>query len=146
MKKSIALFLTLALCASCVVVLASCGEAGESAYQIAVRNGFEGDEAAWLESLKGAKGADGAEGAKGDNGKDGDDGADGANGKSAYELAVDNGFVGTEAEWVASLQGKDGVDGQIDFTQVTFGVNAEGYLTVNGFATNQKVADLKPAA
>ena len=37
MKKIIALLLTLALCASCVVILASCGEAGESAYQIAVR-------------------------------------------------------------------------------------------------------------
>ena len=146
MKKIIALLLTLALCASCVVILASCGEAGESAYQIAVRNGFEGDEAAWLESLKGDKGADGAEGAKGENGKDGDDGADGANGKSAYELAVANGFTGTEAEWVASLQGKDGVDGKIDFSALTFGVDAEGYLTINGFSTTQKVADLKPAA
>ena len=27
-------------------------------------------------------------------------------GKSAYEIAVDNGFVGTEKEWVASLQGE----------------------------------------
>ena len=58
MKKIIALLLTLTLCASCVVILASCGEAGESAYQIAVRNGFVGDEAAWLASLKGEKGAD----------------------------------------------------------------------------------------
>lgn len=30
-------------------------------------------------------------------------------GKSAYDLAVDNGFVGTEAEWLASLDGSDGV-------------------------------------
>ena len=27
-------------------------------------------------------------------------------GKSAYEIAVDNGFVGTEKEWIASLQGE----------------------------------------
>lgn len=27
-------------------------------------------------------------------------------GKSAYEIAVDEGFVGTEAEWLKSLQGK----------------------------------------
>lgn len=29
-------------------------------------------------------------------------------GKSAYEIAVDNGFVGTEAEWLESLKGNDG--------------------------------------
>ena len=32
-------------------------------------------------------------------------------GKSAYEIAVDNGFVGTEVEWLASLKGTDGDDG-----------------------------------
>ena len=29
-------------------------------------------------------------------------------GKSAYDIAVENGFVGTEAEWLESLKGKDG--------------------------------------
>lgn len=29
-------------------------------------------------------------------------------GKSAYEVAVQNGFVGTEAEWLASLKGDPG--------------------------------------
>ena len=28
-------------------------------------------------------------------------------GKSAYQIALDNGFVGTEAEWLESLKGKD---------------------------------------
>ena len=28
------------------------------------------------------------------------------NGKSAYEIAVDNGFQGTEKEWLKSLQGE----------------------------------------
>lgn len=32
-------------------------------------------------------------------------------GKSAYAIAVDNGFVGTEAQWLASLVGADGADG-----------------------------------
>lgn len=32
----------------------------------------------------------------------------GADGKSAYEIAVEHGFVGTEAEWLESLKGKDG--------------------------------------
>jgi hypothetical protein len=35
----------------------------------------------------------------------------GTPGKSAYEVAVDNGFVGTEADWLASLVGADGADG-----------------------------------
>lgn len=50
-----------------------------SAYAIAVRNGFEGTEAEWLESLKGAAG------------------------KSAYAYAVEGGFTGTEAEFAAKL-------------------------------------------
>ena len=29
-------------------------------------------------------------------------------GKSAYEVAVENGFSGTETEWLASLTGADG--------------------------------------
>ena len=36
-------------------------------------------------------------------------GADGNDGKSAYELAVDNGYTGTEEEWLASLKGTNGV-------------------------------------
>jgi hypothetical protein len=39
-------------------------------------------------------------------------GVDGQNGKSAYDIAVDNGFDGTEAEWLASLHGADGSNGQ----------------------------------
>lgn len=36
----------------------------------------------------------------------------GGNGKSAFEIAVENGFVGTETEWLESLKGKDGIDGK----------------------------------
>lgn len=35
-------------------------------------------------------------------------GGAGADGKSAYEIALDNGFKGTEKEWLASLKGADG--------------------------------------
>jgi hypothetical protein len=38
-------------------------------------------------------------------------GGAGSAGKSAYELAVENGFVGTEQEWLESLKGQDGADG-----------------------------------
>lgn len=37
--------------------------------------------------------------------------AAGLDGKSAYELAIDNGFVGTEEEWLASLKGDTGETG-----------------------------------
>jgi hypothetical protein len=33
-------------------------------------------------------------------------------GKSAYQIALDNGFVGTEKQWLASLKGADGADGK----------------------------------
>jgi hypothetical protein len=36
--------------------------------------------------------------------KDGIDGIDGIDGKSAYQIAVQYGFVGTEQEWAESLQ------------------------------------------
>ena len=34
-------------------------------------------------------------------------GIQGKDGKSAYQIAVENGFVGTEAEWIESLKGDD---------------------------------------
>lgn len=36
----------------------------------------------------------------------------GCAGKSAYDIAVENGFVGSESEWLDSLKGKDGADGK----------------------------------
>jgi len=33
--------------------------------------------------------------------------ADYIRGKSAYELALDNGYIGTEQEWIVSLQAKN---------------------------------------
>ena len=41
---------------------------------------------------------------KGEPGNDGAPGQPGANGKSAYEIAVEGGYSGTEAEWLASLK------------------------------------------
>lgn len=47
----------------------------------------------------------------GPQGATGAAGLDGSDGKSAYEIAVDNGFVGTEAQWLASLVGATGATG-----------------------------------
>lgn len=57
---------------------------------------------------------------------------DGSNGKSAYEIAVDNGFVGTEQEWLESLKGEDGKDA----TAPTVEIDDGGYWVINGKATN----------
>ena len=105
------------------------GKDGKSAYEIAVEHGFVGTEVEWLESLKGVDGKDGVNGKDGCDGrngvdgllgKDGKDGADGLpgrdgidgiDGKSAYIIAVEHGFSGTETEWLQSLKGADGRDG-----------------------------------
>ncbi len=99
------------------------GKDGKSAYEIAVEYGFVGTEADWLESLKGVDGKDGCDGRNGVDGlpgKDGKngtdglpgrDGIDGSDGKSAYIIAVEHGFSGTENEWLQSLKGADGRDG-----------------------------------
>ena len=54
--------------------------------------------------ISGPPGVDGAPGEDGTDGLPGEDGADGADGKSAYEIAVENGFIGTEEEWLDSLK------------------------------------------
>lgn len=59
----------------------------------------------------GPAGIDGADGVDGTNGIDGANGVDGADGLSAYEVAVANGFVGTEAAWLLSLVGPEGPQG-----------------------------------
>ncbi len=59
---------------------------GESAYQIAVDNGFTGSQTDWLLSLVSIP-------LKGDNGM------------TAYQLAVKNGYTGSEVDWLKSLQG-----------------------------------------
>ncbi|USH45858.1 hypothetical protein SEA_VIEENROSE_23 [Streptomyces phage VieEnRose] len=59
----------------------------------------------------GATGQQGDTGPQGPAGTPGTPGADGADGASAYEVAVAEGFVGTEAEWLASLVGPEGPQG-----------------------------------
>ena len=44
------------------------------------------------------------------------DGKDGVDGKSAYEIAVDNGYPGTEQAWLASLKGEKGDKGDTGAT------------------------------
>ncbi len=60
--------LTLPLFAAC---RSADGKDGASAYEIAVRHGFEGTEEEWLASLQGSDGENGKDGSDGEDGKDG---------------------------------------------------------------------------
>lgn len=68
-------------------------------------------QAVQIPGLPGRDGRDGTPGKDGENGRDG---------KSAYEVAVDNGFVGTEQEWLESLKGRDGVSGTSEAVSMNF--------------------------
>lgn len=78
----------------------------------------------------GPAGADGAPGA---------DGKDGAPGKSAYQIAVDNGFTGTETEWLASLKGADGTPGAPGIPGQD---GADGAPGADGFSPTVSVTDI----
>ena len=69
--------------------------------------------------ITGATGAAGPTGATGATGSAGAQGEAGATGKSAYEVAVEEGFEGTEAEWLMSLVGPTGAAGAIGATGAT---------------------------
>ena len=153
------LTMTLTPCADIVLGVPTTGEGvlgprgpeGKSAFDVAVKNGFEGTEEEWIQSLKGdkgergeqgpqgeqgpegpqgprgeqgiqgpegaqgPKGEQGPEGPKGENGTDGRNGLNGVNGLSAYEIALRNGFVGTEKQWIQYLaQNKSLIDSLAD--------------------------------
>lgn len=48
----------------------------------------------------------------------GKDGKNGIDGKSAYQIALDNGYIGTESEWLESLKGKDGNSSEINLDNI----------------------------
>lgn len=59
--------------------------------------------------------------------KEGPAGKDGQDGLSAYEIACQYGFEGSEEEWLDSLHGKDGVDG-IDGNTPYIGENGNWWI------------------
>lgn len=115
------------------------GEPGDSAYTVAVRAGFEGTEAEWLESLKGQIGPQGptgpagkdgsvvelidgkwyidghstdvlAQGPKGDKGEKGDQGLPGEPGKDGKPFTYED-FTTEQLEALRGEPGKDGIEG-----------------------------------
>ena len=87
---------------------------GSSAYEIWLNQGNSGTEADFIASLQGMhgiNGSDGINGLDGPQGPQGDPGPPGANGSSAYEIWLNQGHTGTEADFIASLQGSPGMHG-----------------------------------
>lgn len=58
---------------------------GKSAYEVAVKNGFEGTEQEWLKSLKGERGDKGEQGIQGLRGEKGDKGDKGERGEQGVQ-------------------------------------------------------------
>ncbi len=78
------------------------------------------------DGLTGAQGLTGSIGANGPQGIQGNTGLTGAEGKSAYELAVMNGFVGTSIDFIASLKGVNGNTGAQGINGLTGSTGATG--------------------
>ena len=129
---------------------------GKSAYEIAVENGFEGTEQEWLKALKGVGIAQirCTSSTSGTYSIEFTDGShfdyivrDGANGKSAYEIAVKNGFKGTEQEWLESISVKKPRIGYITILANNWVGTESPYaqvVTVEGVTENSQV-DLTPS-
>ena len=80
-------------------------------------------------------------GDKGDRGEPAAPGKDGADGKSAYDLACEHGFEGSETAWLASLKGTSGLN-EILFTEDKFVTTAFGGFAVGDSVKGVTVADL----
>lgn len=121
MKKLVKAVAVLGLAAAMALPLAACGEAGKSAYDIAVEHGFVGTEEEWLESLRGPqgeKGEQGEQGPQGEKGEQGEAGQDGADGTTPSITINEDGYwvingevTDVKAEGQDGEDGKDGQDG-----------------------------------
>ena len=76
---------------------------------------------------------------------EGTKGADGSNGKSAYEIALETGYVGSKEDWIASLKGVDGVKGSAgqDGNALNMNIALLGNYR-NNDATSIKAIAVKP--
>ena len=100
-----------------------------------------------IEGLNGKDGLNGSDGQNGLDGQNGQNGQNGVDGKSAYELAVEDGFEGSLHEWLLSLavRGQDGANGTPGEAGATgvgvqdVRINADGHLIVT--LTNGTVLD-----
>lgn len=101
------------------------GDPGDSAYQIALTNGFKGSEEEWLASLKGPKGDTGAAGPKGEQGIQGPKG--------------DTGLTGPQGE-----QGNQGPKGEQGIQGPKGDPGSDGKTPVRGtdYWTEEDIAEI----
>ena len=116
MKKLVKAIAVLGLTAAMALPLAACGEAGKSAYDIAVEHGFVGTEEEWLESLRGPQGEKGEQGEQGPQGEKGEQGEQGEAGTPGTTPSI---TINEDGYWVINgevtdvkAEGEDGKDGQ----------------------------------
>ena len=105
---------------------------GGSTGQVLAKTGSGNFQTGWIDPPAGSGGGSGAPG------------ADGADGKSAYELAVQEGFVGTLAQWLDSLKGADGVDGTdgVDGVDGANGTNGSNGSNGQGVPTGGAIGQI----
>lgn len=116
MKKLVKAVAVLGLAAAMALPLAACGEAGKSAYDIAVEHGFVGTEEEWLESLRGPQGEKGEQGEQGPQGEKGEQGEQGEAGTPGTTPSI---TINEDGYWVINgevtdvkAEGQDGEDGK----------------------------------
>lgn len=113
MKKLVKAVAVLGLAAAMALPLAACGEAGKSAYDIAVEHGFVGTEEEWLESLRGPQGEKGEQGEQGSQGEKGEQGEAGTPGTTPSITINEDGYWVINGEVTdVKAEGEDGKDGQ----------------------------------
>ena len=120
------------------------GNDGKSAYEIWLSIENSGTETDFIASLKGDRGEQGLQGIQGEigltgeKGADGKNGVDGQDGKSAYETWLSLGNSGTEADFIISLKGEQGLQGIQCETDLTGERGADG---IDGFSPTIEVCE-----
>jgi hypothetical protein len=119
------------------------GVTGQSAYELAVAEGFVGDEAAWLAALVGAQGPTGATGSQGPTGATGATGPQGIQGATGSTGPTgpagpqgDPGPTGsTGSAGATGPTGPQGIQGDPGPTGATGAAGPAGASPTGGFAT-----------
>lgn len=106
-----------------VNIMGETGPQGEQGPQgPAGADGAQGPQGApGVEGPQGIQGERGPVGPQGPQGEQGPSGQDGAPGKSAYEIAVEDGFTGNIQEWLESLKGESGYSPTVSSEAITSG-------------------------
>ena len=130
--------------------------------ELKVKVNFENPVQVQAVQIPGLPGRDGRDGEPGRNGEKGDvgpqgpqgiqgeQGPQGLQGLSAYQVAVNNGFIGSESEWIQSLKGADGK--VPDISPIAIELKRKGYwndgsLTdVLSVLVNNSIASKTPTA